>query len=623
MSENVIQASFAAGELSPSLFARVDFAKYRSGAATMRNFFVDYRSGTSTRSGTEFIRPGPGGDLPIRLVRFQQSTTVTYVLEFGEGYLRFITQGASVVEGAFEVVNVTNSVPAQLSAIGNDYVSGNLVFVSGVPGMPQVNNRYFIVGDSGDTFSLLDGLTGAVIDSTNWGVQDPGSVGSVQRVYTIETPFLAGELRFLKFSQNASIMNITSPFRPPYTLQLFSATSWSLTPVIIGATVPPPSIISVTPSATGSVYYKYAVTSVDNNNQESPPGAPFAIGNGVDMRVTPGTNQIVWSAVPGANFYNIYGSSPSYIPIVADTGGLGFIGTVDGTEVTLFNDSNIAPDFSQSPPIHQSPFLDIGVFPQVSSYFQQRLVYANGGGDFVATFWASKVGGPYNFDVSNPVQANDAITGTLVSLEVNEIKSLIPMPTGLIALTTNGAWQINGGAGGVATQGGPITPTTATATPQAYIGANDVPPIVVNYDIIYVQAKGSVVRDLTFSIYQNIYTGNDISILSSHMFYGHQILEWSYAEEPFKTILCVREDGILLALTLVKEQDMYGWSRHDTRGNFESVCSVTEGTTDAVYVAVRRPHPTVPNATVLQIERLADRTFPFGAEDAWCVNAGV
>src|SRR5215510_5603090 len=103
MSENVIQASFAAGELSPSLFARVDFAKYHSGAARMRNFFVDYRSGASTRPGTEYIRPGAQGLGPIRLVRFQQSVSVTYVLEFGHNYLRFISNGGSVVEPAFDI----------------------------------------------------------------------------------------------------------------------------------------------------------------------------------------------------------------------------------------------------------------------------------------------------------------------------------------------------------------------------------------------------------------------------------------------------------------------------------------------------------------------------------------
>jgi hypothetical protein len=625
MSDNVIQTSFSAGELSPNLNARVDFAKYRSGAATMRNFFVDYRSGASTRAGTEFIRPARyawAASDPnfgkVRIIRFQQSTTVTFILEFGHGYLRFISQGSSIVESAIGITAVSHGPLCHLTVPGHNYATGDTVFVTAAAGIPQLSNRYYYVQNAvAGGFDILDQLTVTPVDSTLWDVYLGG--GTSQRVYTITTPYTGLELSKLKFSQNASVMNITHPNHPPYKLQLFNATNWTLTPVTFGATIGPPVSVTVTGSGAGPAYYKYALTSVDDSGQESVPSAVVIASAVQDLRVNAGTNAIGWGDAGPYNA-NIYGSSPSYVGQGATVGGLGFMGTVK-SGIGSFFDSNISPDFSQSPPVHDNPFA--GVNPQCSSYFQQRLVYANGGGNLVETFWASRTGAPYNFDISNPPQADDAITAELVSLEVNEIKSLIPMPTGLIALTTNGAWQINGGAGGVATQGGPITPITITATPQAYIGANDVPPIVVNYDILFVQAKGSIVRDLTFNIYANIYTGNDISILSSHLFYGHQIVEWAYAEEPFKSIWCVREDGILLNLTLVKEQDMYGWSRHDTLGNFKSVASVTEGQNDATYVVVERPNPRAGFGNVMQIERIANREFPFGAEDAWCVDAGV
>lgn len=616
MSDNVIQTSFSAGELSPNLNARVDFAKYRSGCATMRNFFVDYRSGASTRPGTEFIRPTQSEF--SRLVRFQQSTTVTYVLEFGHGYIRFVTQGSSVVEVQSDIVDITRSGIARVD-IGDTtgYIDFDMVFITDATGMPQINNRYFIISNiTATTMDLTDAYTESVVDSTSYGVYTGG--GAMKRVYTIATPYEGQDLALLKFSQNASVMNITHPLYPPYTLTLIDATNWVLEPVVFGASVEPPPSISVTSTGTGPVTYKYVVTSVDDNEQESPPSAVGSVSSTLDLRLDPGTNTVTWSPATGAVAYNVYGSSPSYAGLGGGVSGVGFMGV---TYDNQFQDSNIAPDFSQTPPVHENPFA--GVNPAVSSYFQQRLVYANGGGDLVQTFWASRVGASYNFDTSTPPQANDAITAELVSLEVNEIKSMVPMPTGLIMLTTNGAWQVNGGAGGVATQGGPITPITATATPQAYIGANDVPPIVVNFDILFVQAKGSIVRDLTFNLYQNIYTGNDISILSSHLFYGHTIHEWSYAEEPFKTIWCVREDGILLSLTLVKEQDMYGWARHDTRGNFKSVASVTEGQVDATYVVVERPNPLGGIDRVKAIERFANREFPFGAEDAWCSDCGV
>ena len=113
-------------------------------------------------------------------------------------------------------------------------------------------------------------------------------------------------------------------------------------------------------------------------------------------------------------------------------------------------------------------------------------------------------------------------------------------------------------------------------------------------------------------------------VLSSHLFYGYQILEWAYAE-PFKIIWAVRNDGTLLSLTFLKEQELIGWAHSDTTGLFKSVCSVTEqvsqGAVDAVYFVVQR---TVNgNNTVQYIERMAEQYYPNGVSDAWCVDAGI
>ena len=92
----------------------------------------------------------------------------------------------------------------------------------------------------------------------------------------------------------------------------------------------------------------------------------------------------------------------------------------------------------------------------------------------------------------------------------------------------------------------------ATVMPQAYNGPSDVSPIVANEDILYIQAKGSIVRDLSYNIYAAIYTGTDISVRSNHLFFQHTLVQWAYAEEPFKIIWAVRDDGILLSLTYMK-----------------------------------------------------------------------
>src|ERR1700679_2202572 len=103
MTTPVIQTSFNAGEWAPQLYSRVDLQKYHSGAALIRNFTVDYRGGATTRPGTKYIATSttPGSGAPPRLIPFQASFTVDYVLEFGfasgAGYVAFYQNGAQVV----------------------------------------------------------------------------------------------------------------------------------------------------------------------------------------------------------------------------------------------------------------------------------------------------------------------------------------------------------------------------------------------------------------------------------------------------------------------------------------------------------------------------------------------
>lgn len=269
--------------------------------------------------------------------------------------------------------------------------------------------------------------------------------------------------------------------------------------------------------------------------------------------------------------------------------------------------------------------------PAVPAFYQERLVLA-APANALQTFYMSQPGSFYNFNVSDPIQSDDAITGSIVSTELNQIKQLVTVPTGLIALTSRAAWLING-SGTNFGQGVVITPADASANSQAFNGSSDLPPLRINQDILYGQAKGSFVRDLTYNFYANIYTGTDISALSSHLFFGHQILQWAWAEEPFKTVWAIREDGQMLTLGFIKEHEFIGWTHQDTQGVFESVATITEQVpfnqgglannfsfVDAVYVVVQR---LINGNWVKMIERVAERNFVYGVEDAWCVDAAL
>ncbi len=259
--------------------------------------------------------------------------------------------------------------------------------------------------------------------------------------------------------------------------------------------------------------------------------------------------------------------------------------------------------------------------PRCATYFQQRKSY--GGGDQPTTFWMSKPGLYSNFDITYPSQDDDSITATIAGPEVNELVSFTPVSNGLIALTTGGAYLISGGQPAAA-----VTPSSIASLSQVSSGSALLQPVAVGSDVVYLQARGNSVRTLAYSFQVDSYQGADVSALSAHLLEGQTIVQWAWAEAPHKLLWAVRDDGVLLSLAYIKEQEVYGWSRHDTQGQFVSVASIPEAGEDAVYAIVRR---VANGGFYYTTERLASRllganwaqSVPADPEQAWFVDCGA
>lgn len=108
------QPSFTAGELSPSIGARVDLAKYGTGLRTARNVFIHAYGGASNRPGLQFVSTVRNNFFETRLIPFQFNTEQSYILEFGQIVFRIFKDGGLV----------TNSgAPYE---VGSPYVSAHL-----------------------------------------------------------------------------------------------------------------------------------------------------------------------------------------------------------------------------------------------------------------------------------------------------------------------------------------------------------------------------------------------------------------------------------------------------------------------------------------------------------------
>lgn len=219
-------------------------------------------------------------------------------------------------------------------------------------------------------------------------------------------------------------------------------------------------------------------------------------------------------------------------------------------------------------------------WPREVEYFSDRMVFA-GNIAQPQTFWYSKVGDYNNFGRSTPLADDDAITGTINAREINDIRDLVPLDS-MLVLTSGGEWRTRTGDNDV------LTPSTIGVKPQSFYGASNVPTTVVGNTAVFVQDRGNVVRDLAYEFSADGYISNNLSVYSQHLLEGYQITGVAFQQIPFNTIWLVRSDGVLLSLTYIKEQQIVGWSRHDTRGLVESICCVPENGVDSLYMVVRR-----------------------------------
>lgn len=625
----ISQPSFAAGEISPALYGRTDLAKYRVGLAQARNFFIMPYGGAATRPGTAIVgrckQPYP---VKPRNIPFEYNTEQAYILEFGQLYMRVIKDGGYVLNASKAVTAATVANPGVFTVASHGYAVGDWLFPDGMTGNWSVLNGTpgyaWIVATTptGNTFTATD-LDGNPVNTAALGAYPGGA--TVARFFTLTTTYQAADLPLLKYVQSADVMTLTHPDYDPRYLTRSAHDNWTLTTITFQAAVQAPGSIMGAPVPGGGAdldYYYVATALTDAPAEESVPTGAAVVTNDALNQDT-GINNTITLTAPGSgpapDRYNIYRSKGVASGQPAPT-SFGYIGQTTSLQ---FVDANFDPDFSLTPPEHAAPVGPSNP-PSCSTYFQGRQWF---GGSllFPQTMWATQSDNFTNMDVHSPLRDSDGITVTLVSRQVNAIKHLVAT-TSLLAMTSGGSWLVAAGS-----QSDAITPTNISAKPQSFNGCSDVPPLTIADMVLYVQYLGSKVRGIGYDFYQNIFRGNDLSILSNHFFYGFRVQEWTYCEEPNYQVLAVRDDGAMLAFTYLKEQDVYAWTKYDTLGGgtdkYRSVASIPEGQENVPYMVIERTVPSVNGGNpVFYQERQASRNFYVnGVPDvrlAWCVDSG-
>lgn len=274
------QVNFAAGEISPSMYAHAEQVRYQTGLRTCRNMIVKKNGGVENRPGTEYIGTSAQSGGTVRLIPFSFNPEQTYVLELGNYWMRVIKNGEYIAgtDATSAVVSFVDlGSTLEVTYTEPDIFSDpDLIYFTGMVGNEAYNNVIFRVcdvnSDPANTFNLCGPELPLDYFDPDAFLAGYTSGGVIHKI-SLASPYAEEDLQDLQFVQVADIMIITHPSYRTKRLTRSSDTSWTFTDAPFDEEVERPEFVSIVEDGAGSstLDYRYRVTALAANGEESQP----------------------------------------------------------------------------------------------------------------------------------------------------------------------------------------------------------------------------------------------------------------------------------------------------------------------------------------------------------------
>ena len=512
---------------------RTDFQKYFSGCTKLENFVVLPHGPATRRPGTYFVSEIKTSANKTRLIPFEFSTEQTYILEFGNQYIRFFKDNGQITEGDKTITAITKANPAVVTSSSHGYSNGDFVTITSVVGMTEVNGKTFKVADkTTNTFELQD-VDGNDINSSSYTTYS--SAGTANKIYQITTSYTTAQLFDLKFAQSADTMYICHSSHEVSKLTRTGHTSWTLSEVDFAETGPYMDANTTTTTIT-----------------------PASSGTGTSVNFTA-------SAIVGING-GVGWATTDVGRILKFNSGEAVITGRTNTTVVVCTITKAFANTDATASWQLGSFSDTTGHPSSVSFFEQRLVFASTT-DQPQTLFFSKSGDYEN--MTSGTNASDAMVYTIASNQVNAIKSLKATRT-LICMTTGGEYAVSSGSAQDA-----ITPTNINIRKQSNYGSAGVDALSIGNATIFLQRAKRKIRELAYNFDTDGYQAPDMTILSEHITESG-ITQMDYQQEPYSVVWCVRTDGVLAGLTYNRLEQVVAWHRHIFGGKSDTTKNIIQ-----------------------------------------------
>ena len=590
----ISQLAFTTGEVSPDVSSRFDLEQYKSALLEAENVVIRPYGAVAKRQGSQYVGQVKYSDKPTRLFEFTTNTNNSFMLEFGDKYIRVWNYGI------YTGIEVTTPFTSDILFDLNCNQSGDVMFICSGKYPIQTLSRYSDTDWRMSTYKLTEqpydeintdnGHTLTVNGDTITSTKDlftQDMVGSViQIAYYVEAVHTksAGEVVEKKVKRYMQAQTIEKTYNNiNYNVEAFSTDtelSWKFT--------------------THGTWEGTVKLQISNNDGQTwKDYRTYTSKN--DYNVTD-TGKIE----AGARLK--YVSDIKSGSVNCDLSIMPFTqyGIVEIKSVTDAKNAkvNVLNGIKEGEPSYQWKLGSWNRgrgYPKLCTFYQDRFVVA--ATDSKPNFiWFSRTGDYSNFGVEKvegTITDDSAITLPVINRKMCEIRHLVPA-NDLIILTSGNEWIIRGDK--------TITPTNCNLKTQTQRGALSCEPQFIGNRCVFVQERGGTVRDMGYSYESDNYTGQDLTLFVKTLVKGHVAVTSAYAQDPDSIIYYVRDDGQLNCLTYIPEQKVYGWSHFVTNGKYRYVESVAEGEQDTIYFVVDR---VINNKSVKCIER----SIPLYTED--------
>ncbi|MGI9493083.1 MAG: hypothetical protein ACR2QF_11855 [Geminicoccaceae bacterium] len=575
-----LKSSINAGEFSPLMAARSDFALYPNAAKTLENFLVLPQGGATRRPGTKFVAEAKASSGPYRLIPFERSADQAYVIEVGQGYFRFYTR-----QGQIEV--------------------------SGFPGTPyELATPY----TSFDPYLLQYAQQADIMILVHPDFPPQQLTRIAEDNWTItEIEFDFGP--FLDENETATTV-IASSTTAPITLTA-SAALWTVDDVgALFALGAPEGTLVMQTWAPGDATIATSTLSVCEFEGRVYRATNVATTGNIAPTHTTGDasdGAVTWRYIQTGLY--------SLVRITAFTSTTSVdVEPVDSTEILRFV-TTAASTFWRS-----GAWSETNGYPRSVTLLDNRAWY---GGTTAQpqTVWGSVVGRFEDFRLQGSV-ANDPITddGAInATLQASQVSVILWLTTrgNIIAGTSNGPWTIDASSGGV------ITPSNIIARRQSTLGCSIVPALEINSSLLFVPRDRRHLHDLRFDFDVDKFEAVDMTLLSDHIL-ASGVKQLAYQSQPLSTLWAMLDDGSLSTLAFNRAEEIRGWSRQVIAGDTMFVRSIAtipgddqtgSEDRDEVWLAVERR---IDGATVTYVEFVqGEHEETEDIHDAWHLDAAL